>query len=251
MLKDFTLKYLFLFSSLFIALLAIGFYFELPLAIGIPFILILSYLALLRLDNLFWLIVFCTPLSINLDQFDLGGVGLFLPTEPLLFGLLGLLSLKQLFRKTNQEVWRQPLIICLFIYFIWIAFTSATSQLPLVSFKFLLSKLWLTVPVFYFGFLLFKKVENIKKYIWLLLISLSFVIIFTLIRHASFGFSEDAGHWVMSPFFKDHTSYGAIIALMLPVLVAFFQLSEKETTTRFLLLLLIIVFFNWSLLLLY
>ena len=27
---------------------------------------------------------------------------------------------------------------------------------------------------------------------------------------------EEAGHWVMWPFFKDHTSYGAIIALFIP-----------------------------------
>ncbi len=242
MFKEFTVKYLFLLTPIFIALLGVGFYFEFPLPIIIPVILAIVYLAIFRLDNLFWLVVFCAPLSINLDQYDLGGIGLFLPTEPILFGLLAILSLKQLFRKYNSEIWNQPLIIALMAYFVWLFFTSVTSQQPLVSFKFLLSKLWLTIPVIHFGLLLFKQTKNIKKYIWLFLISLSIVIVYTLIRHASYGFSEEAGHWVMSPFFKDHTSYGAIIALMLPVLFAFFQLSEKETTTRFLLMLLIVIF---------
>ena len=242
MLKDFTTKYLFLFSLTFIALLSFGFYYEFPIAIVIPAILIFGYLALFRLDTLFWLVVFCTPLSVNLEKLEMGGVGFFLPTEPLLFGLLLIISLKQLFRKSNIEVKRHPFIISLSLYFIWVLITTITSEIPLVSFKFLLSKLWLIVPVFYFGLLLFKEIQNIKKYVWLYLISLSLVILFTLIRHASLGFSEEAGHWVMSPFFKDHTSYGAIIALMLPVLVAFFQLSTKETTTRFLLMLLIIIF---------
>ena len=31
------------------------------------------------------------------------------------------------------------------------------------------------------------------------------------------GFSEESGHWVMWPFFKDHTSYGAILALSIPI----------------------------------
>ena len=31
------------------------------------------------------------------------------------------------------------------------------------------------------------------------------------------GFSEEAGHWVMWPFFKDHTSYGAILAMTIPI----------------------------------
>lgn len=242
MLKDFTLKYLFLLTPIFIGLVVLGFYFELPLAPIIPGLMIIGYLAYFRLDNLFWLIVFLTPLSVILEKLDIGGIGFFLPTEPLLFGLLLIISLKQLFRNRNDQVWKHPFIISFLIYFIWLFFTSVTSEIPLVSFKFLLSKLWLIVPIFYFGLLLFKKVSNIKKFIWLYLISLSIVITYTLLRHASFGFSEEAGHWVMSPFFKDHTSYGAIITLMLPVLVAFFQLSKKETTTRFLLLLLIGVF---------
>ena len=244
MFKDFTIKYLFLLTPIFIALLVLGFYFELPLPIIIPALLLFSYLVIFRLDNLFWLIIFCAPLSINIEQYNLEieGIGTFLPTEPLLFGLLLILSLKQLFQNKNSEVWNQPLIIAFLAYFSWLLLTSITSQNPLVSFKFLISKLWLTVPIFHFGLLLFKKEQNIKKYIWLYLIALSIVIVYTLIRHASFGFSEEAGHWVMSPFFKDHTSYGAIIALMLPVLIAFFQLSAKETTTRFLLLLLIVIF---------
>ena len=31
------------------------------------------------------------------------------------------------------------------------------------------------------------------------------------------NFSEESGHWVMWPFFKDHTSYGAILALSIPI----------------------------------
>ena len=31
------------------------------------------------------------------------------------------------------------------------------------------------------------------------------------------GFSEEAGHWVMWPFFKDHTSYGSILAMTIPI----------------------------------
>ena len=116
MLKDFTVKYLLLLTPIFIALLVTGFYFEFPIAIVIPFLLIIVYLAYFRLDTLFWIIIFCTPLSINLDQYELGGIGLFLPTEPLLFGLLLVFSLKQLFRQKNADVWKQPLIIILLIY---------------------------------------------------------------------------------------------------------------------------------------
>ena len=46
------------------------------------------------------------------------------------------------------------------------------------------------------------------------------VIVYTVIRHAGYGFEKQAGHWVMSPFFKDHTSYGAVLAMFwFPLLV--------------------------------
>ena len=54
----------------------------LPLAVGVV------ALALARRDLLLLGLVATVPLSLNLEQLDLGGVGLYLPTEPLLFGLL-------------------------------------------------------------------------------------------------------------------------------------------------------------------
>ena len=43
---------------------------------------------------------------------------------------------------------------------------------------------------------------------------------YTLVRHAGFGFEKDAGHWVMKPFYKDHTSYGAVLAMAIPPMLA-------------------------------
>jgi O-antigen ligase len=42
------------------------------------------------------------------------------------------------------------------------------------------------------------------------------------------GFSEEAGHWVMWPFFKDHTSYGAILALCIPINIWLIYISENK-----------------------
>jgi O-antigen ligase len=42
-------------------------------------------------------------------------------------------------------------------------------------------------------------------------------ILYTLVVHASYRFGEKESHWVMWPFFKDHTIYGAIVALIVPL----------------------------------
>ena len=56
-----------------------------------------------------------------------------------------------------------------------------------------------------------------ERFIWAYLISLTAVLIITVVKHASHGFSEEIGHWIMWPFFKDHTSYGAILAMTIPI----------------------------------
>jgi len=41
------------------------------------------------------------------------------------------------------------------------------------------------------------------------------VIAYSIYRHVGFGLSDkEAAHFVMNPFFRDHTSYGAILAML-------------------------------------
>ena len=48
---------------------------------------------------------------------------------------------------------------------------------------------------------------------------------------------------MMQPFYKDHTSYGATLAFLLPLLITFFVLTRKEDLNSKVLLLLLILFF--------
>ena len=58
-----------------------------------------------------------------------------------------------------------------------------------------------------------------EHFVLLYLLPLLAVIVYTVVRHAGYGFEKQAGHWVMDPFFKDHTSYGAVLAMFwFPVL---------------------------------
>ena len=50
----------------------------------IPVLLIVSYLYIYHLNAVFLLIVFFTPLSFNFEDLELGGIGLYFPTEPML-----------------------------------------------------------------------------------------------------------------------------------------------------------------------
>jgi O-antigen ligase len=56
--------------------------------------------------------------------------------------------------------------------------------------------------------------------------TLILAIVYTIIRHSMHGFDKDSAHWVMEPLFKDHTVYGAALALVFPFVVL--QLFSKR-----------------------
>jgi O-antigen ligase len=74
-----------------------------------------------------------------------------------------------------------------------------------------------------------------KSYLLLYFFSLTCVIVYTVTRHAQFGFDKDSAHWVMEPLFKDHTSYGAVLAMFFPIVIALLMQRNMNVLTRVLL----------------
>lgn len=185
----------------------------LPLLVGIV------YLAIFSLDVILYIVAFATPLAIVLNDKS-SGPALSLPSEPLLFGVLLLFAFKFIFEgKFDKRVLNHPVSYAIYFLLGWTLVTSLTSSFPIVSFKHLLSQLWFIVPVYFLGTQLFKEKKNIKRFIWLYLSSLCIVIIYTITQHAQNGWTQKAAHWVMTPFYNDHTAYAAVLALFIPPVI--------------------------------
>ncbi len=198
----------------------------------LPPMLLMIYMAVTRLDKLILFSVFLVPLSVNLASNEIH-LGLSLPVEPLLAGILLLYVVRLLYNiKVNRELLRHPVTIAILINLSWIFITSMTSQLPVVSFKFLLARLWFVVPFFFIGYYMFADFKNMRRFIWLYIIPLTIVIGYTLYMHSLYGFAEDPAHWVMSPFYNDHTAYGAALAMFFPALIAFTFHSNYSNNVR-------------------
>ena len=213
--------------------------------------LLAIYFAIFQTEKLFIAIAFFTPLSINIEEFN-SSFGLFLPSEPLLFGLMLWLSALQIHKPFMPKyLWKQPILFSVGIFLTWIFISSITSTHPIVSFKFLLAKLWFIVPVLYFGIHFFQKEKNRLAFIWLFIISTCMVIIYTLIHHYMYAFGEKESHWVMSPFFKDHTIYGAIVALNVPLVFGLYFYKKhsplvQATLILFIILILLGLYFSYT-----
>jgi O-antigen ligase len=96
-------------------------------------------------------------------------------------------------------------------------FTSITSQLPLVSLKQVATRIWFIVPYYFvLGHLFLKDPKNINTFLWLFIVPLTIATIYTMVIHAQYGFSKKTSTWVMFPLFKEHTSYGAVLAMFYP-----------------------------------
>lgn len=219
-------------SFLFILLNAYLYYKEKYFGILIPVGLVLAWFMLFRLDVILYAAVLVTPLAVNISDYDLGAA-LSIPSEPLLIGVLMMMVLKWFLDPGyKQLVARHPVTYAIGLYLLWMFVSSCTSELPLISFKFLLSKLWFIVPIFVGGVVLFRQTSNVRKFIWLYSAGLLVVIVYTTYIHSQFGFSEKSGHWVMHPFYNDHTAYGAVLALMLPLVIGIVVNSSAKTFER-------------------
>ena len=208
-------------SGLFILINAIFIANEFFWFMLIPLLGFLIYMYFTELDKILLLITFLTPLSITLSNYD-AQLGLALPTEPMMVAVLGLYVFKIIFQQDfDKKILIHPVSVSIIFYLIWLFITSLTSEIPLVSLKFLLAKLWFIVPFYFLATQIFKNLKNFKIFSWAYMLSLSIVIVYTTVKHSAYGFDEEIGHWIMDPFYNDHTAYGAMIAFFVPVISGF------------------------------
>ncbi|MBN1187753.1 MAG: O-antigen ligase family protein [Bacteroidales bacterium] len=213
----------------------------------LPLVLFIVLVAIYRLDTLIYIIVFLTPLSIPLlEILETSDVDMYLPTEPLLFGVMILFIFKLLYERSfDKRILMHPVAIAIYFNLGWILVTCVTSTDPLVSIKFLVARLWFVISFFFIATQLFRKRQNIYVYLFAYIIPMVAVIIFTIKKHTVYGlFDMKASHYVVAPFFKDHTSYGAITAMIIPVLIGIaFLFRKKDIVKQIPVWIFILVFF--------
>lgn len=209
---------------LFVLVLGVSLYFEFYYILFLPVILAFIAISFFKLDWVFYGLFFFTPLSINIEELGVEGIGLFLPTEAMSIALL-LLFLARTFQRQSQ-IENHAIKSWIWAYFVWLILTSVTSELPAVSFKYVLSRAWFILPCVFLLIPLLREKLDIRKLMLLYFVTLVIVMMYTIIRHSMYGFDKDSAHWVMEPLFRDHTVYGAALALIFPYV--FLQLFSKN-----------------------
>ncbi len=232
-----TIFWFYALSVLFAGANVAFFYWDIPYFSALPALLLVAYTALFALDKIFWLCIFFTPLSINIEEFTGNDLGLFVPTEPMLLTVLLLFTANQVLRPSyDLRILKHPISLIILLQLGWMLITAVTSESPLVSFKYSLVRFWFVIPLYFFAIPLLAHTRNIRQMIWLYMLPLTGVILYTVTNHALHNFEEKPAHWVMWPFYKDHTSYGAILAMYFPAVIGFYFDKKLMPIVRSLLL---------------
>ena len=210
----------------------------------LPLALIVIAGIFFSLDKALLFSVMCIPFSLPLKEFYPGlDFNIDLPTEPLFVTIMFIFVLKLLLeRQYDRRIIRHPLSIMILIYLLWHLVTVCTSTLPLVSLKCWVASLWFILPFFFLGVLLFKDTRNIYRFCFLYMIPFAVLIIFTLVKHSAYNFDQHIGNGIMNPFFNDHTSYGAAIAMFIPFLIGFALNKEIKALWRIVSAVLLVIF---------
>lgn len=210
----------------------IAVFYDMTYLIAVPAIIICSVGLLINIKFAFAALMFLTPLSVT---FKLGDSSLSIPDEPILI-LLAVTGIIHILitPKKNFSFFSHPVSILLIVRILWIFATSFTSSIPEVSFKYTASQFWLMFAIYFVAEELFKGPQSIKL-IHSHLAALMIVVLYTFSRQYYYGLHDlHVAGWVVQPFYNDHTAYGAILALFLPVCISMFFLPHKKTSYKIL-----------------
>jgi O-antigen ligase len=211
----------------------------------LPIVILVLYWAIYNIERVIFLMVFCTPLAVTLKDLGLSeGINLSLPTEPLMAGLMVVYLLNEfMYKITPKKILNHPITIIIFIQLSWMLITTISSENFTISIKFLIARLWFVFSCYFVTTQLFKNKKSIVPFIFAYAVPLAIVCLITTYRHAAFNFDDKIADWIVSPFYNDHTAYGAAVAMYIPVLIALLFLTNISKIWKITSVILLIVFF--------
>src|SRR5690606_34173740 len=117
------------------------------------------------------------------------------------------------------------------------------------SIKYLLAKVWYIVPFLLLTGSIIRDVKDIKRILWIFLVPLIGLILFSLFKHALKGFAFHAVHRSVTPFFLNHVIYATVVAFFIPYV--FTLLKGRRGWVKFflitsLVIMLVGVFFSYT-----
>jgi O-antigen ligase len=217
-----------LLAAVFIAVSGLAVFTEQYFLIAIPFAILLFYAGWQNRNNVFLLLLFTLPLSFEYNFST--GIGTDIPDELLMLVVSGLFFAYWLYspKAISKNILQHPLMLLLLVVLCWTVVTVLFSTHQQISLKYLLAKSWYIGAFVVAPVIVFRTKRDITIAAITLVSSMLLIAIMALIRHYNTEFSFGTINNAVSPFFRNHVNYSAMLVCILPVLVSFFQLSKRK-----------------------
>jgi O-antigen ligase len=223
-------KKLFALSCIFfLFFLAISTWYHSLLPAFIPFIFLLVPAIIKRPVLLFYLLLIAIPLSTEYKFTDT--LGTDFPDEFLMITatVIFILMITNDPSLPGKKLFRHLLFALLLIHFCWILVCTVYSTNVLLSVKYVLAKIWYIIAFVLLPPLFLKTKRSILIAAWCLLVPMLLIAFTGMLRHAAVGFSFEKINSTLTPFFRNHVNYGAMLVCMLPVATAAIYLSKHKS----------------------
>jgi O-antigen ligase len=211
----------------------------------IPVALMLLLAAILSINKFLLFTVFLVPLSIQL-RFIVPDVSadLFLPTEPMLALIMVIVIFKTFATgEIDKRILRHPVTILTGILLVWLFITSLTGTMPLVSIKYLVTRIWFITGFYLLATRLFIQERMIRNYFLAYILGMTPVVIYYIIRLSQYGvLNQVTAYSAIRPFFNDHTALGASLAFCIPVTIYLLSVRGNGFLRKFFLFLQLVLF---------
>lgn len=216
----------------------------------LPPALLIIYQGLVDYSKLYYLLFALIPLS---TEVYFGGFGTDFPTEFLIIGFCLVYILQTLLKpKTVSGAFLcHPITSLLLAQLFWIAITTLTSSVVLISVKYFIAKIWYITTFYLFldHFLSSRKIIN--RLLMLCTVSLAFATLKVILHHGVLDFGFTTINPAVVPFFRNHVNYAAFLVLFLPYVGYLFHVKRSSKRWQYflgsvILLLIVGIFLSYT-----
>ncbi|RYZ27686.1 MAG: O-antigen ligase domain-containing protein [Chitinophagaceae bacterium] len=205
-----------------------------PIWFLVPFVIIGIVYLIQKPITLFYLLLFSIPWSI--EYHFPSGLGTDLPDEPLMW--LTCIAATVLFIQHRKSVFKKlhPLLLLLLLQILWMVVSVIYSTHFILSVKYFLAKIWYLTAFLIMPLLLWRDQQIFKRSAIVLLASMLLATTVGIVRHGLTGFSFSTINTAISPFFRNHVNYSALLVCMIPLQVVCWKQAKSAKLRRIILL---------------
>ncbi len=205
-----------------------------------PFIMLAFCFFISNIRILYFALLFFIPLS---TEFSVtASLSTDLPDEPMMLLLSAALISIMLLQPSifPGQLKKSSLFLLVILQLSWMLVSVFFSYETFLSIKYILAKSWFLIAFVFGGLVFLKTKDDFILASKLLIAAMMIPVVISLIKHASFGFSFESINLTLTPFFRNHVNYAALLVCLLPILFVWYHFSTGRA--RLIVVICIVVF---------